>query len=236
MPVPDVAVARAALTQPDLTAVRDYLEANSALPGPRANLELLALAGDVLTVEHAAALRKEASEYLRCCGVIRLGRQYLDDPGARQAVTAELTRFAADDSWRVREAVAMAVQRIGDAALDRAQELVAAWVRHADPLVRRAAMAAICEPRLLLTPEAAAFAVQTCREATDSIVALPPERRREASVRTLRQALGYGWSVAVAANPAAGLPEFLALGGDPDVDWIVGENRKKARLRRLLPG
>ncbi|MFZ1284761.1 MAG: hypothetical protein WAQ75_11665 [Propionicimonas sp.] len=27
-----------------------------------------------------------------------------------------------------------------------------------------------------------------------------------------------------------------ALGGDPDVDWIVRENHKKARLRRLLLG
>ena len=90
-------------------------------------------------------------------------------------------------------------------------------------------------PRLLPTPEAAAFALQTCRIATDSLVALPPERRAEASVRTLRQALGYGWSVAVAADPSAGLPEFLALAGDPDIEWIVRENLKKARLRRLLP-
>jgi hypothetical protein len=55
-------------------------------------------------------------------------------------------------------------------------------------------------------------------------------------VRTLRQALGYCWSVAVAAAPAAGLPRFQALEeyDDRDVAWIVRENRRKARLAKLL--
>jgi hypothetical protein len=48
--------------------------------------------------------------------------------------------------------------------------------------------------------------------------------------------LGYGWSVAIAALPADGLAAFRRLGTsvDPDVVWIVRENRKKARLARLL--
>jgi hypothetical protein len=55
-------------------------------------------------------------------------------------------------------------------------------------------------------------------------------------VRTLRQALGYCWSVAVAADPAAGLPRFLALAAspDPDVAWVVHSNRGKARLAGVL--
>lgn len=55
-------------------------------------------------------------------------------------------------------------------------------------------------------------------------------------MRSLRQALGYCWSVAVAADPVAGMPRFLALGDstDRDVAWIVRENGKKARLARLL--
>jgi len=52
----------------------------------------------------------------------------------------------------------------------------------------------------------------------------------------LRQALGYCWSVAVAADLGGGLPNFRALQqhGDPDVQWIVRENTKKSRLARLL--
>ena len=64
----------------------------------------------------------------------------------------------------------------------------------------------------------------------------PAAQRRDPPVRTLRQAFGYGWSVAVAADPADGLPVFLDLeaSSDPDVGWIVRENHKKARLRRVL--
>ncbi len=55
-------------------------------------------------------------------------------------------------------------------------------------------------------------------------------------VRALRKALGYCWSVAVAADPAAGLARFRALehDDDSDVQWIVRENSKKSRLARLL--
>lgn len=63
-----------------------------------------------------------------------------------------------------------------------------------------------------------------------------PGWRHDSPVRVLRKALGYCWSVAVAADPSRGLPRFQALAGstDPDVVWIVRENRKKARLARLL--
>ncbi len=51
-------------------------------------------------------------------------------------------------------------------------------------------------------------------------------------MRTLRKALGYGWSVVIAADPGAGLPMFQRPEGlqDRDIDWIVRENRKKARF------
>jgi hypothetical protein len=68
------------------------------------------------------------------------------------------------------------------------------------------------------------------------LAGLPLSRRRDADVRTLRQGLGYCWSVAVAADPVAGLPRFRALAGsaDRDVSWIVRENSKKARLASLV--
>jgi hypothetical protein len=42
--------------------------------------------------------------------------------------------------------------------------------------------------------------------------------------------------VAIAADPASGLPLFTALtdSADRDVRWILRENAKKARLARLL--
>ena len=62
--------------------------------------------------------------------------------------------------------------------------------------------------------------------------------RRSEGFRALRKGLGYCWSVAVAAHPAAGKPalERWLAGDDPDVRWIVRQNLKKARLARLDAG
>ncbi len=77
-----------------------------------------------------------------------------------------------------------------------------------------------------------------CRRATASLAARPPAERRDPDVRTLRQGLGYCWSVAVAADPVPGLAAFADLesaADDAEVAWIVRENRKKKRLAALLP-
>ncbi len=219
----------------DYDSVAAYLTRNSGLPGPRSNLELLLAAAELLPPAHARQLRGESDEYLRCCGVVALGREFLEPAVEADAVVAELTRFAADDSWRVRESVAMAAQRIGDHDFDALAELVRGWLARPVPLVARAAVAAICEPRLIRRPEAAALALAACARATDYLLSLPVDARRQADARTLRQALGYCWSVAVAADPSAGLPVFTGLGGtDPDLLWIVRTNRTKARLAKLL--
>jgi hypothetical protein len=72
-------------------------------------------------------------------------------------------------------------------------------------------------------------------ELTASLVAR--EDRRAEDVCVLRQALGYCWSVAIAARPDAGWPmlERWAQDDDPDVRWIVRENLGKKRLSRLDP-
>mgnify|MGYP000844631048 CR=1 FL=1 len=212
----------------------DYLTAHSNLPGPRGNLTLLDAAADTLTRDAALALAASEDEYLACCGVATLGRLVLETTDDRGLVDL-LTRSCADERWRVREACAIAAQRIGDADPARLRELVAAWVDAPDPLVVRAGIAAICEPRLLSDPETAAAALTACRGATEHLLATPAARRRDPDVRTLRQGLGYCWSVAVAGSPESGLPAFLTLDtGDPDVAWVVRENRKKQRLARLL--
>jgi hypothetical protein len=222
-----------------------YLTTRSGLPGPRANLELMGAFADVAPAALVRQAADEPDEYLRCCGTVGLGRLLLDAepsatapaPGSEAAgLEALLHARAADGSWRVREAAAMALQRVGDQDTARLRRLVATWVADADPLVRRAAVAGVCEPRLLRDPATARSALDACVRATASIEALPAAARRDPDVRTLRQALGYCWSVAVAGAPDEGLPLFLALGpsADPDVAWIDRSNRGKARLRRLL--
>lgn len=214
--------------------VRGYLTAHSDLPGPRGNLELIAAAADVLPRRLALELAHEVDEYLRCCGVATLGRLVLDDP-TDTGPLGLLTARAADPLWRVREAVAMAAQRIGDDDPARLRQLVATWVDDPDPLVVRAGVASICEPRLLRDPVTARAAVVACERATAHLRAVPAADRRDGSVRVLRQGLGYCWSVAVAADPERGLAAFDALPlDDPDIAWVSRENRTKKRLARLL--
>jgi hypothetical protein len=213
-----------------------YLTAHSNLPGPRANLTLLDAAADVLPRDLALVLAADADDFLACCGVAALGRLVLeqpDDPGLVELLTAR----CADSRWRVREACAIAAQRIGDADPVGLRDLAATWTASTDPLVVRAGIAAICEPRLLRDRETAAAALAACRRATGHLLATPEGRRRDDGVRTLRKALGYCWSVAVAASPEPGLAEFLSLPtDDPDIAWVVRENRKKHRLAALLAG
>lgn len=210
----------------------EYLRENSRLPGPRANLELaqaVADEGDPATFDRMIATDDEYSVF---CGVIGLGRLLAEGTD----VLPRLRGHAVDPRWRVREAVAMALQRLGDADLPHLLNTTMTWADDPDPLIRRAAVAAVCEPRLLTTGPAAACAIEVCSRATEGLAGTPADGRRDPGVRTLRQALGYCWSVAVAADPAAGLPRFRALAdsADRDVAWIVRENGKKARLASLL--
>jgi hypothetical protein len=211
---------------------QEYLWEHSGLPGPRGNIELAQAVADEGDPALFDQMITTHDEYLVFCGVIGLGRLSADGVD----VLPRLRGHAVDPRWRVREAVSMALQRLGDADLPRLMSTVRSWAADSDPLVQRAAAAAICEPRLLRSGPAAACALEVCARATGWLAGLPADRRRDPGVRALRQALGYCWSVAVAADPAAGLPHFRELGGsgDRDVAWIVRENGRKARLAHLL--
>ncbi|MEV5411219.1 hypothetical protein AB0K60_20555 [Thermopolyspora sp. NPDC052614] len=211
-----------------------YLAEHSGLPGSRANIELAQAVADEGDRGRFDEFIATGDEYLVFCGVIGLGRLLAE--GAGPEVEDRLREHAADGRWRVREAVAMALQRLGDADLPRLLSVVDGWSGQDDPLVQRAAVAGLCEPRLLKTPEAAECAVEVCARVTRALAARSADERRDPGVRALRQALGYCWSVAVAADPVVGLPAFrtLAASTDGDVLWIVRENGKKARLAKLL--
>lgn len=210
----------------------DFLAAHSGLPGPRGNIELAVAVADLASPALIDEWAGSADEYLAFCGTLGLGDRATDP-----VIVERLRGLARDDRWRVREAVAMALQRLGDAHPEALASLVPAWADDPDPLVRRAAAAGICEPRLLTTPDAAALAIEVCRRATAALLALPAGDRRSPAARTLRQALGYCWSVAIAADPEPGLRVFGSLDtADPDAAWIVKENSAKKRLSRLLSG
>jgi hypothetical protein len=223
---------RAELRTLDATHWPEYLRERSGLPGPRGNIELAQAVADEADRARFDQFIATDDEYLVFCGVLGLGRLLAESADVEQ----RLRGHATDERWRVREAVAMALQRLGDADLSRLLDIVADWAADPHPLVQRAAVAGVCEPRLLKTSHAAARAVDVCTRVTEVLAARPADERADAGVRALRQALGYCWSVAVAADPGAGVHRFRALadGDDRDVAWIVRENSKKARLVKLL--
>jgi hypothetical protein len=200
-----------------LTDWEPYLRRHSGLPGPRANLELLQAAVDEGDEQRFRALAASEDEFVCMCGVAGL------------AATGEDVRaFAADPRWRVREAVVLGLQRRDWETLAAEMER---WAE-GSAYEQRAAVAALCEPPLLRVPGRAERVLGVLEDVTARY-----ERRADPG-DVLRKALGYGWSVAVAAAPAAGLPRFerLRSSADPDVRWIVNENLRKARLARLVAG
>ncbi len=210
-----------------------YLKANSGLPGPRGNLELVAACGEEADLTRARALIETDDEFSTVCGLVALGRIFGEgDQGQREL----LHRYASDPRWRAREGVAMALQRAADDNPEASFGLAEVWAGDSDPLVRRAAVAAVAEPRLLTDQARARQALQLLNRITAGFDEVSVAERKTSPVRTLRQALGYAWSVVIAALPDEGLPLFrdLETSTDPDIEWIVRENLKKARLRKLL--
>jgi hypothetical protein len=216
-----------------------FLLEHSGLPGPRGNLELAAAVADLAdeaTLQRWAALGPDeapfgsADEFLPVCGVVGLGR--LLAQGDR-SLLEELRRHASDPRWRIREAVAIALQRFGDSDFPALLEEMQAWAS-GTPLERRAAVAALCEPRLISRPESAREVLALLERVTAE---LPSLDRQDEGFKTLRQALGYTWSVAIVALPDEGKPRFenLLASEDTDIRWLVRENLRKKRLERMDP-
>jgi hypothetical protein len=206
-----------------------YLSAQSGLPGPRANLELLQAAADEGTVEQFQRWLQSGDEFLAACGAVGLGRLVGD---GELGLLEELRHHANNPRWRVREGVAMGLQRFG--ACDMAALLAAmhTWAR-GSLLERRAVVAGLCEPPLLRDRAAARAVLGILDGITISLLDEP--NRRSEPFRVLRQALAYGWSVAVVADPEVGKPllEKWLQSSDRDVAWLARENLRKNRLKQL---
>jgi hypothetical protein len=217
----------------------DFLRQESRLPGPRANLELLAAAVDVAAPEElrrwAALTPEEApgntpAEFLATVGAAGLGRLVVE--GERDEL-ATLKHLAADPRWRVREGVAMALQRIGSDDLMALVGVAREWAR-GNRFEQRAAVAGLAEPPLLR-----GAALDGPLEVFDTItasVAGATDRKSE-GFEVLAKALGYGWSVLVAADAERGKRrmERWLRSEDPVVRRIMRENLSKSRLERMDP-
>ena len=215
-----------------------YLLQESGLPGPRGNLELAQMVadeGDLARFQRYTAYTADQApvnspyEFLAFCGVVGLGRLLAE---GHTPLLNPLRVHASDPRWRVREAVAMALQRLGDTSVDQLIEAMQSWSQ-GSPLEQRAAAAALCEPRLLRQAEHARAVLQMLDRITASLS--QGTNRRSDDFLALRKGLAYCWSVAVAALPDEGktLMEKWLVSADKDIRWIMQENLKKKRLARM---
>lgn len=219
----------------------DFLRAESGLPGPRGNLELAQAAADLgeralferyLRLDALQAPVNSPDEFLAFCGAVGLGRLAAE---GQVELLPRLREVAADPRWRMREAAAMALQRVGEADMDVLIATAGEWAG-GDRLEQRAAAAGLAEPRLLRHAEHAGPVLDIFDRVTASLVGAVDSKTE--AFRVLRQALGYAWSVVAAAYPQPGLErmERWMRVDDPHVRWVMRENLKKNRLARLDAG
>lgn len=222
----------------DLKDWRPYLLAESGLPGPRGNLELAKAAAleidpsqmdAFLSIPISQAPENTPQVFLVFCAVLGLGRHIAaGDTGQLK----RLRPYASDSRWRIREAVAIALQAVGDSDIKLLLREATRW-SSGNWYEMRAAAAGLAEPRLLTSPSTAAALLEMLDSITGSIVRAT-DRKSEA-FKTLRQGMGYCWSVAVVAYPALGkrLMQKWLKTADPDVRWLMNENLKKNRLIKM---
>jgi hypothetical protein len=144
----------------------------------------------------------------------------------------QLREFASDPRWRIREAVATSLQLVGDQDMDLLLAEMQKWSK-GNWYEKRAAAAALAEPRLLKRPKYAKKALQVLDAITASME--KPNKPKDEGFKVLRQAMGYCWSVVVAALPEAGKPlmEKWLESTDKDIIWVMKENLKKNRLIKI---
>jgi hypothetical protein len=231
-----------------------YLREQSHFPGTRANLELVNSLSDLLAAvvseqpdqvwmllnylvqDEKTVVSNTPDEFVVLCGVVAFGACATVRQEWYTEVFEILEHFACSSSWRVREGVSMALQRMLPVNPQKTIEYLIELAKKGNCFQQRASIAAIAEPSLLQTPAIIDAALVIQRLVVERLHALPATIRKRNDVRALRQSLGYTLSVAAAAAPEEGfaLMRDCAKWGDPDINWILRENLKKKRLAKFV--
>ncbi len=229
------------LYQTELSTLADwdeYLIGHSNLPGPRANLELAHLAARMgekslflryIQINAKQAPQNSPGEFLPVCGTLGLGVLLLKSD---LTVLPLLRELASDPRWRIRESVVLALEIWGESNPKLLFNEMDQWMEGTLYEIR-AAICALCHPKFLRSEEKA---IQTLKylDLIMSKLQENPSRITE-DFRVLRLAMGYCWSVAVAAYPmlGKGMMERWVDPKDKDLLWIIKSNLNKNRSSRM---
>lgn len=232
-----------------------YIIANSNLPGPRGNLELASAFEETISsqiskdsveelwelcsfmsnISAEEAPVNDPKEFIAFCGTRGLGAIGAALPEYQEKTLFRLRTLAQDSRWRMREAVAMALQKLLSNSDIRIRKELENWIEQGDWLVLRGVVAGIAEPSLMKDVGFAKWALEVHVKVFDRLGV--SSNRKSDEFRILRKALGYTLSVVVKAVPSTGfqLLEELIKKENADIKWIVKENLKKKRLLSNFP-
>ena len=234
--------------------IKKYLASNSNLPGPRGNLELAYAFAEVaedfstknvskmwelaLVLTSIAAIEapvNDPKEFLPFCGAVTIGAIASAHRSLFRQAFPILKKLANDPRWRMREGVAMGLQKL---IAKQGQDVLAeldGWIVKNEWLPMRAVVAGVAEPALLKDDQIAKGALALHEKIFSQILA--SGERKTCEFKILRQALGYSLSVVVCAIPKEGFEYMhgIAASHDNDVLWVIRENLKKNRLVRNFP-
>ena len=238
----------------DRSKITAYLTSNSNLPGPRGNLELATAFADVVeeyfvkTADKLWALCQELTKYspddaptndpkefLPFCGSLATGAIGSVSSTYFQQAMSRLRELAEDPRWRMRESVAMGIQRLMEKQNQKTLKELESWIVKDKWLAMRAVVAGVAEPALLKNQNTATSALKLHEKVFAQILA--SKDRKSDAFKTMKQGLGYSLSVVVRETPSEGFPYIrqLVKTQDTDILWITKENLKKNRLVKSFP-
>ena len=144
-----------------------------------------------------------------------------------------LKENAKDGRWRIREAVAMALQELIDADPSKTIAELKKWIHEKNYLIHRAIVAGLAEPRLMRNSEIGRAALEIHKNIIKIVEGEKDTRDRDFNV--LVKGLCYTLSVIITGNQGDGFDylEELANKKNPVIKKIVRENLKKNRLKLL---
>ncbi|MBN1638134.1 MAG: hypothetical protein JW866_04150 [Ignavibacteriales bacterium] len=213
-----------------------YLLKNSNLPGPRGNLKLLydfSKNAKEEIIEKCLDyinpdVKNSPEEFVAMCGVLSYS---IRNKNNVKEVIPFLKITANHGSWRIREAVAMAIQEIFKVNMKESiQELKG--LSGGSELEKRAVVAGLCEPKLLNDKDVNKDILNILLNITKSF---SHDNILNKEDESLRKTLGYGWSVVVSKEQEEGKKRFEELFNfkGKHINWIIRENLKKSRMKKM---
>jgi hypothetical protein len=234
--------------------LKEFLKANSNLPGPRGNLEMAyafadCFAGDIDDVSWAFVIGlsnidseqapvNDPGEILPFCAALAAGSQYYRADEARKAQIRTILKAAMNDErWRMCEGAAMGYQRMAERDFKAVKGIFDSLYPKSIFLEKRAIIAALAHPPILKEKDIAQYSLKVSEDIMDGILTLNTEELKSDGFKVLSKGFEYALSVFVAYAPDEGFEMLRRFATAPqkDIKRIIRSNLGKARLTKEHP-